>query len=289
MILSSSISSQAAYRLSALAFVVILLSVFLPVTGFAQGNLLVTPRRLVFEKGPNVRELNLANIGKDTARYMISLIEIRMKEDGSFEQIAVPDSGQRFASANLRLYPRSVAIAPGESQVVKVQLVKASALEPGEYRSHIYIRAVPLEKPLGDTSASQKSSEISVKLTAIFGISVPAIVRVGDYDAKVTLSDPSLIMMDEKTPKLNVTLNRKGSMSTYGDITVECIAPDGKTTQVGLVKGIAVYTPIGKRRFQVDLDNTQKVDYHNSRLHIVYKTDKDASNQDYAEADLALH
>jgi hypothetical protein len=255
----------------------------------AQGNLLVTPRRVVFDKGPNIRELNLANIGKDTARFVISMMEIRMKEDGSFEQITTPDSGQNFASGHLKIYPRSVAIPPGQSQVVKVQLVKGSELTAGEYRSHVYIRAVPREKPLGDTTNDQKQQDISVKLTAIFGISVPAIVRIGDYNGKVTISDPSFIMMDEKTPKLSLTLNRAGSMSTYGDITVDCVAPDGTTTQVGVVRGIAVYTPNTKRHFEMDLDNTQHVNYRNCKLHIVYQTQKDATAQDFSEAEVALH
>lgn len=260
-----------------------------PIKSQAQGNLLVTPRRVVFEKAPYIRELNLANIGKDTAKYVISMMEIRMKEDGSFEQISAPDSGQQFASGHLRIYPRSVAIPPGESQVVKVQLTKANELTAGEYRSHIYIRAVPREKPLGDTANDAKKQDISVKLTAIFGISVPAIVRVGEYDGKLSISDPSFIMMDEKAPKLSLTLNRSGTMSTYGDITVDCIEPDGKTTQVGIVRGIAIYTPNTKRQFQMDLDTTQHVNYHNSKLHIVYRTQKDASSQDFAEAEVAVH
>jgi hypothetical protein len=285
------LSAQNCFSANALKLftvIVIALAGLTPSSSRAQGNLLVTPRRVVFDKPPYVRELNLANIGKDTARYLVSMMEIRMKEDGSFEQITVPDSGQLFASKNLRVYPRSVTIPPGESQVVKVQLVKASELKPGEYRSHVYIRAVPTEKPLGDTTG-QKANDISVKLTAIFGISVPAIVRVGDYDTKISITDPSFIMMDDKTPKLSITLNRSGLMSSYGDLTVECIAPDGATKQVGIVRGIAVYTPGLKRRFQMDLDNTQKVDYHNCKLHIVYKTQKDATVQDFAEADLALH
>ncbi len=114
----------------------------------AQGNLLVTPRRIVFDGSGRIRELNLANIGQDTARFLISLMEIRMKEDGSFEQITVPDSGQQFASSHLRLYPRSVSIPPGESQMVKVQLTKTDELTAGEYRSHVYVRAVPVQAPL---------------------------------------------------------------------------------------------------------------------------------------------
>ena len=37
----------------------------------AQGNLLLTPRRVVFEGAKKSMDLNLANTGKDTARYVI--------------------------------------------------------------------------------------------------------------------------------------------------------------------------------------------------------------------------
>jgi hypothetical protein len=266
----------------------VLLTALIPQVVQAQGNLLVTPRRIMFENASHVQELNLANIGKDSAKYLISIMEIRMKEDGTFEQITLPDSGQLFASSHLRIYPRNVSIAPGSSQLVKVQLIHSETMEPGEYRSHIYIRAVPVEKPLGEPEEAGEPKDISVKLTAVFGISIPAIVRIGENDTKVSLSEPSFIMAD-KTPKLNVTLNRAGKMSSYGDMTVECVTPDGKTTQVGLVRGIAVYTPNTRRHFQMELDKTQNVDYKTCKLHVVYKTQKDAKSQDASEAELALH
>ena len=75
-----------------------LLSTFLiPGSVFSQGDLLITPRRVVFEGSKRSMDLNLANTGKDTAVYSISLIQIRMKEDGGFETITEPDPGQRFA------------------------------------------------------------------------------------------------------------------------------------------------------------------------------------------------
>jgi len=254
----------------------------------AQGNLLVTPRRIMFENTTRVQELNLANIGKDTARYIVSIMEIRMNEDGSFEQIKMPDTGQQFASKNLRIYPRSVTIAPGESQLVKVQLIRAETLLPGEYRSHIYVRAVPVEKPLGDKDDGRDTGEISVKLTAIFGISIPALVRIGENDTRITLSDPTFTKVDGKAPRLAVTLLRSGKMSSYGDLTVECITPVGKVSQVGMVKGLAVYTPNSRRRFQLDLSTLPDVDYAAAKLRIVYKTQKDAKMQDAAETELVL-
>ena len=272
------------------AMILLLALGFLREQAVAQGNLLVTPRRVVFDGPGRVRELNLANIGQDTARFLVSLMEIRMKEDGSFEQITVPDSGQLFASGHLRLYPRSVSIAPGASQMVKVQLTKADELTAGEYRSHIYIRAVPVQKPLTEADTAQDTTQISVKLTAIFGISIPAIVRVGEHDARISLSEPAMIMTEAKEPHLSITLNRDGKMSSYGELTIEHVAANGNVKQVGIVKGIAVYTPNRRRRFQMDLDHVPGVDYRSGSLRIVYKAEKEAAGApETTEAVLALH
>ena len=62
-----------------------------------------------------------------------------------------PDSGQQFADKYLRFFPRRVTLAPNESQMVKLQMVKTNELQPGEYRSHLYFRAVPKEQPLGES------------------------------------------------------------------------------------------------------------------------------------------
>jgi hypothetical protein len=90
----------------------------------AQGNLLLLPGRVIFEGSKRYEELNLANSGKDTARYVISLMHVRMKEDGGFEEISQPDSGENFADKFIRFFPHSVVLGPGESQVVKIQLDK---------------------------------------------------------------------------------------------------------------------------------------------------------------------
>ena len=70
---------------------------------FAQGDLMIYPKRIVFEGAKRSQEINLANSGKDTARYVLSVVQIRMKEDGSFEQITEPDPGQVFADKFFRI------------------------------------------------------------------------------------------------------------------------------------------------------------------------------------------
>ena len=74
----------------------LLLFVIAPSIAYSQGNLLVTPRRVVFDGSRRVMELNLANTGADTSKYNVSLIQYRMNEDGSFTEITEPDPGQLF-------------------------------------------------------------------------------------------------------------------------------------------------------------------------------------------------
>src|SRR5688500_1169925 len=153
------------HRFSSMRIVMQLFIVCLLISSdlYSQGNLLVTPKRVVFSGPKRTEELNLANVGKDSATFMISFIQIRMKDDGTFEKITDPDSAQRFADKYIRFYPRTVTLAPNESQTVKMQITKASELLPGEYRSHLYFRAVQKGKPLGEKEPAADSL-ISIKI-----------------------------------------------------------------------------------------------------------------------------
>jgi len=262
--------------------------IILSIQSFAQGNLLITPRRVVFEGNLKTQDLNLANTGRDTARYNVSIVQYRMKEDGSFEEIIEPDPGQNFADKNIRFFPRAVTLAPNEAQVVKMQLTKTNLLTPGEYRSHVYFRAVPVERALGDEDTKADSSGISVRLVPIFGITIPVIIRVGESNTQVNLSDLALEKVNDTLTRFKMTFNRVGNMSVYGDIKVTYISPEGKVTDVGIVKGIAVYTPNAIRRFQMDLKKAEGVDFKKGRLEVVYTTQSDSNPEKIAESSLQL-
>jgi hypothetical protein len=254
--------------------------------GNAQGNLLVTPKRVVFEGHKRSEELNLANIGKDSATFLISFIQIRMKEDGTFERITEPDSLQKFADKNIRFFPRTVTLAPNEAQTVKIQLTKTGELPHGEYRSHLYFRAVPVGQPLGEKEPLIDSS-ISVSLTPVFGISMPVIIRVGESNAQVSFSDATFFEK-ETIPTVKMTFARLGNMSVYGDISVDHISPEGKIVRVGWIKGLAVYTPNTVRQFQIALNKNNDVDYHSGKLRLIY-SDQSARPLKLADKEITLH
>ncbi|MBS0011197.1 MAG: fimbria/pilus periplasmic chaperone, partial [Bacteroidales bacterium] len=258
-------------------------------TAYAQGNLLITPRRLVFDGSTRSVDLNLANTGQDSASYTISIMQIRMTEEGQFETITEPDPGQQFADKFIRYFPRSVKLAPGEAQVVKVQVTRRSELEEGEYRSHFYFRAIPDLKPLGEEDPAKEEETISVQLTPIFGITIPVIIRIGDPDVSVSLSDLQFSMVNETEPRLEITFNRSGNMSVYGNLAVDHISPSGTTSRVGIANGIAVYTPNNKRDFILRLWKTPEVDYSEGKLKISYSAPSDVRPETYAEAELILN
>lgn len=254
----------------------------------AQGNLLISPRRIVFDGSKSTQELNLANTGRDTAKYVVSVVQMRMKEDGNFEQIEKPDAGQNFADGNMRIFPRTVTLAPNEAQVVKVQVTKYSAMAPGEYRSHIYFRAVPKAKPLGEQAANDSS--IKVELVPVFGITVPCIIRVGQSNTTVNVSNLAVKPKDDGAPQLTMNLNRTGNMSVYGDIIVEHVSPTGANTQVAMAKGVAIYTPNSSRSFSIDLN--KGTDVHSGKLLVKYveQTEKSKSTgKVIAESTMALN
>lgn len=255
----------------------------------AQGNLLITPRRVVFEGSKRSMDLNLANTGQDTATYAISLVQIRMKDDGGFEIITEPDPGQRFADSYIRFFPRSVTLGPNEAQVVKVQMTKTKELTAGEYRSHFYFRAVPKQKPLGEEDKIKDTTTISVKLTPIFGITIPVIIRVGESTTRVNLSELAFQTLNDTIPRFSLTFNRSGNMSVYGDLAVDYISSEGKITRVGIANGVAVYTPNITRRFQFNLNKAPGVDYKSGTLRVIYSAPSDVKPVRYAEAELKLN
>ena len=268
--------------------IILLFILFFTTSLFAQGDLLITPRRVVFEGNKRVEELNLSNAGTDTSTYNVSFVQYRMTEDGTFQEITEPDPGQNFADKNLRFFPRSVTLAPGEAQTVRMQVINKDKLAPGEYRSHVYFRAVPKEGALGMEDANTDTAALSIRLIPIFGITIPIIIRTGENNTNVSLSGLALNQVNDTTKVLTMTFNRTGNMSAYGDIRVTHISPDGTKTPIGAVNGVAVYTPNTLRRFNYLLDRDLPVNLSAGSIRVEYFSQSDRNPDKLAEGILLI-
>ena len=239
---------------------------------YAQGDLMIMPKRLVFDGSERSQEINLANTGSDTAVYAISFVNYIMTEKGNFEQVEEPEDGQRFATDFLRYFPRRVSLAPNEAQTIRVQLTRTGNLEQGEYRSHMYFRAVEEQTALG-AEETEESEGISINIKTVFGISIPIIIRQGESTTQIDLTE-LFLNTEGENPKRSLVIKRSGNMSVYGNLTATHIAPDGTETEIGMVKGVSVYTPNSKRYFSFELRNAAEVDLSNGVLKVSYAEDK---------------
>lgn len=236
---------------------------------FGQGDLLVYPTKLIFAgTQERVKIVKFKNKGRDSATYKLSYIENRMTETGKLEIIETPDEGQLIASPYLRFYPRSITLAPGESQTVKIQLSRTNNLESGEYRSHLYIRAEEKAEPLEEKNPLEKPQTISIQLKPIYGISIPNIIRIGDVQVAAELKDISVIY-DKDIPVLSMKVMRNGNHSLNGVLEVAYISSQGIKTSVGK-KAVIIYSSIGLQKIAMNLKTPEGVKFNSGKLLITF-------------------
>jgi hypothetical protein len=242
----------------------------------ASSQIVPSSTRLVFEGATQVQVLSITNNGPDTARFSVSMVEMRMKSNGKMERITSADSGQVFASKYIQFFPDHLILAPNDSQRIAVRF--QGTPPPGECRSHLLLKPARIKCTAVDSAAGASCQQKQ-------GITIPVIIRQGDLTASVNLSDISVT--SDTAITLHLTFNRTGEMSVYGDISVDYIPPDGDAISVGEAKHVAVYTPNKARQLNVRLKHVDGIDYHSGKLTIQYK----GANQSdvLASAELQLH
>ena len=237
---------------------------------YAQGDLLITPTRIVFKQNKLKEIINLVNTGETSETFTVSFVERRMNEDGTFTAITDPDPEQNFAEPHLRIYPRRITLAPGEGQVVMLQRRRNSSKQIGEYRSHLYFRSTKDYAALGE-KVTDTISGLSVQLTPIYGMTIPVIFRSGNVSATTSLSNLKLENIEDNN-QIKFTLNREGNSSVYGDFTVEYFPLKGKPTTIAKIAGVAIYTTIKKRFMSINLLKSPLINFKEGSIKINYKT-----------------
>ena len=221
----------------------------------AQGDLLVAPTRLIISNGGS-SEVILSNIGADPATYRISVELRRMDETGDFSDVT-PEQANLAEQAALQMVtyaPRRITLLPGQPQSVRISVRPPEGLADGEYRVHLNFRAVPPAlKP--EAANSDSASGVSIKLTPIYGITIPVFVRRGRLDAGASLANAQLVKSPAGISHVTLDMNRTGQRSVYGELI-------GKGTHGEVLfdlRGIAIYAEITHRQVQIPLSAEQLV------------------------------
>ncbi|MFP5328817.1 MAG: molecular chaperone [Alphaproteobacteria bacterium] len=216
------------------------------------GDLLVAPTRLVLNGGRGA-EVILNNIGDEPATYRISVEFRRMKPDGTLDEVAEPSEAEKLARDMIVYAPRRVTLAPNEPQSVRISARPPQGLPDGEYRIHMLFRAVPPATPVAKTTGEPPKG-LSFKLTPVYGVTIPVIVRLGNLEAKAGIANVRLDRRDGK-PVVALDLTRSGDRSTFGEVRV--LKP-GVKDPIGSQRAVAVYTEIGTRQVVVPIDEAFK-------------------------------
>ena len=147
----------------------------------------LTPRRLVF--GPRdrgVKEITVFNRTNGTATYTIVLTDRVMTPDGALlpADAASADEKAKLKSALslIRYSPRQMTLGPQESQTVRLQARPPSGGPTAEYRTHFSVTATPPPDTGIDIAAAAggaQSESLQVRITPVYGIMIPIIVRLG--------------------------------------------------------------------------------------------------------------
>lgn len=220
----------------------------------AQGDLLVAPTRVVVNGAGNA-EVVLSNIGEKPATYRISLELRRMDESGDFHDIdeAAATEAERAALEMVRFAPRRVTLLPGQPQAVRISVRPPEGLPDGEYRVHMGFRAIPGVSQDGATEAADAAANgVSIKLTPIYGITIPVFLRKGHLDAETLISGARVVRLGGRD-FLEVTLNRTGNRSVYGEL----LGKSARGEVLFSMRGIAVYPEVNRRQVHIPLGPEQ--------------------------------
>lgn len=216
------------------------------------GDLLVAPTRLVLD-GRKGAEIILNNIGDEPATYRVSVEFRRMTEEGNLVDVASPTAADKAAGDMIVYAPRKVTLAPREPQAIRIAARPPQGLPDGEYRIHMLFRAIPPANPVVQPAGDQPKG-VHFQLTPVYGVTVPVIVRLGNLEAAAGIANVQLERKGNGAA-VGFDLTRTGTRSTYGEVRV--LKP-GVKDPVGLQKGIAIYTEVGRRHVSVPLADAYK-------------------------------
>ena len=210
------------------------------------GDLLVAPTRIVLD-GRKGAEIILNNIGEEPATYRVSVEFRRMTENGDIVDVTTPSAIDKSAEDMIVYAPRKVSLAPHQPQAIRIAARPGQGVPDGEYRVHLLFRAIPPATPVVQTA--EKPKGVQFKLTPVYGVTIPVIVRLGNLQATAGIADVRLEKKDGGDA-VGLELVRKGSRSTYGEIRV---LKAGVKEPIAIQKGVAVYTEVGQRHVSVPI------------------------------------
>lgn len=245
-----------------------------PAAASAGAFLNISPKRLTFDRGRRNGTVFILNQGTEAVTVDIGLIDRVMLPDGQIFGVAdagKTDAGKavvaslKSAQDLLQVSPRRVTLQPGKPQTVRVRLSTLPDAASGEHRSHLTVTTLPPR----ETGASAETAattggqnDLRFAITAVYGLSIPVIVRPADADVRATLENARLEVVDisadgraapRRATIATLDLVRGGASSVYGNFEVRVVGEKKGAEPLGVARGVAVYPEIVRRAVRIPL------------------------------------
>ena len=261
---------------------VLLLAALLPV-GLAavpaHADVTVSPTLVLFDGEAGTKAITVKNTGAKEQIYRVSLINFRMAPDGGMSAVTTPAENEHFATGMVRFTPHELTLAPGGSEVVRLQVVNP---RPGEYRTHVIVQQVPDVDAL-QAPPFERREGVSMDLQAVFGIAVPLIIRQGNPSAAVSFGEAHLTSLPDGTPGVVLRVERSGERSIRGALSLR---RNGK--EIALIDGISIYAPTPYRDVVLRLAAGEVARLRDGRLEASFNEPEEIHNPVAASALILL-
>lgn len=233
----------------------------------------ITPKRVYFDRARRTATVFLVNQGNDDVTVDLTFVDRVMFPTG---QIMVADdavkepNGQalvtslKSAKDLLQISPRRVTLAPGKGQTVRLRLASAPPENVPELRTHLTVTSIPPRESgtTAQAAAGANQGELSFRVSAVYGLSIPVIVRMGAADARANIENvhveminasPDGVAAPHMTPVAALDLVRLGANSLYGNVEVRGSTQARNAEPLGAARGVAVYEEAGRRVLRIPL------------------------------------
>lgn len=255
-------------------------------------NLNISPKRVTFDKSRRSTTVYIYNQGNEAATFDIMLVDRAMLPDGQIVAVgeaADPEAkaitGQvKSAKDMLLISPRRATLAPGQGQTIRLRVTNpAGAPTTGEFRSHLTITTIPPPNAglTAEAAAGLAPNELRFQINSVFGLSIPAIVRMGDTDVRAAIENARLeyanLSLDGQSPPKRTAVMafdivRQGANSLFGNVEIRPVG-QRRGDPIGLARGVGVYTEIARRTVRIPLNRAPAA---GEQLEITF-TDDDTS------------
>jgi len=226
----------------------------------ASANMLISPLRVLFDDNNRSASITLRNTGDGPRTYRLGWVQREMSERGGYKRAADVARIPPAADPMIRFSPRQVTVGAGQNQTVRLSYRPPADLENGEYRSHLKLEVLPdLSEPINKIDLGTTAEGITMELDMQMSFTLPVLIRKGVTPPEVSISSIEVLPASQQDPlRLEVTIERKGESSSFGNVMVEYQLDQNSPVQlIGKQGDLAIFTEVDRRIVTIPLGTQQ--------------------------------